>query len=67
LFSDAEAGRQVASVIVDPDNSGSIVPILATDYGDRDAGPLLPRGDIYWAWRTGWAPKAEVYLPPDQP
>jgi hypothetical protein len=67
LFAHAVAERQLAYVIVDPDNSASIVPILATDYGYRDAGPLFPAGDIYWAWRTGWAPKAEVYVPPAEP
>lgn len=66
LFAHAIVERQLRYVIVDPDNSASIVPILATDYGYRDAGPLFPPGDIYWAWRTGWAPKAEVYVPPDE-
>lgn len=61
LFAQAVMHRRFSYVIVDPDNEGSIVPILATDYGYRDVGPLFPPGDVYWAWRTGWAPKAEVY------
>jgi 4-amino-4-deoxy-L-arabinose transferase-like glycosyltransferase len=64
LLAHALDQRQLTYVIVDPDNSASIVPILASHFGYRDAGPLFPPGDIYWAWRTGWAPKAEVYVPP---
>ncbi|MBV9544015.1 MAG: glycosyltransferase family 39 protein [Chloroflexi bacterium] len=64
LLAHALSQRQLAYVIVDPDNEASIVPILAKDFHYQDAGPLFPPGDIYWAWRTGWAPKAEVYVPP---
>jgi hypothetical protein len=67
LLAHALSERQLSYVIVDPDNEASIVPILAADFGYRDAGPLFPPGDIYWAWRTGWAPKAEVYVPPGTP
>jgi len=66
-FAQALIARRFGAVIVDPDNPASSVPILATDYGYWDAGPLFPPGDIYWSWRTGWSPKAELYLPPATP
>jgi hypothetical protein len=68
----AIVGRRYTYLIVNPDVDGFIVPQLATIYGYIDVGPLFPSGDIYWSWRTGWAPKAEVYarpglgLPPPQ-
>ena len=64
LFAGAVAERRLTYVIVDPDKSGFIVPQLANAYGYKDAGPLFPEGDVYWAWRTGWSPKAELYMPP---
>jgi 4-amino-4-deoxy-L-arabinose transferase-like glycosyltransferase len=62
LFSRAMAQRQVTYIVVDPENAASIVPTLAKDYGYRDVGPLFPPDDIFWAWRTAWTPKAEVYV-----
>jgi hypothetical protein len=58
------AGR-FSYVVVDPDIDGFIVPQLATVYGYVDAGPLFGPDDVYWAWRTSWAPKAELYVRPD--
>jgi hypothetical protein len=61
----ALAARRYTYLIVNPDNDGFIVPQLANAYGYVDIGPLFPPQDVYWAWRTGWAPKVEVYARPD--
>jgi hypothetical protein len=60
----ALVARRFTYVIVNPDIDGFIVPLLATDYGYDDIGPLFPSGDVYWSWRTSWAPRAEVYARP---
>lgn len=57
--------RRFTYVIVNPDLDGFIVPQLCDAYGYVDAGPLFPSTDKYWEWRTGWVPKAEVYVRPD--
>ena len=62
---EAIRARQFTYIIVDPDSDGFIVPLLAEAYGYVHVGPLFPPEDVYWAWRTGWAPKAEVYARPD--
>jgi hypothetical protein len=62
-FASALEQRRFTYLIIDPDVAASILTDLATDFGYRDAGPLFPPGDIYWSWRTGWSPKAEVYVP----
>lgn len=65
MLAGALVQRRFTYLIVDPDNSAAIVPLLADAYGYEHVGPLFPEGDIYWAWRTGWAPKADVYVRPD--
>lgn len=57
--------RRFTYVIVNPDIDGFIVPQLASDYGYKDVGPLFPPSDVYWSWKTSWAPRAEVYVRPD--
>jgi len=57
--------RQFTYLIVDPDSDGFIVPQLADAYGYVHVGSLFPTEDVYWAWRTGWAPRVEVYARPD--
>jgi len=64
-FMQALLTRRVTYVIIDPDNSNVSVPILTTDYGYVDMGPLFPPSDDFWRWQTGWAPKAELYARPD--
>jgi hypothetical protein len=64
-LAEAIRARQFTYIIVDPDSDGFIVPLLAEAYGYVHVGPLFPPEDVYWAWRTGWAPKAEVYARPD--
>lgn len=56
--------RQFAYVIVNPDIDAFTVPLLCDAYGYVDAGALFPAGDKFWEWRTGWVPKAEVYVRP---
>jgi 4-amino-4-deoxy-L-arabinose transferase-like glycosyltransferase len=63
----AVVNRQFTYLIVNPDIDGFIVPQVARAYGYVDLGPLFPPGDIYWSWRTSWAPKAEVYARPGLP
>ena len=63
-FSAALSARRFAYVIVDPDIAAAVVTELATAYGYKHVGPLFPPGDVYWAWRTSWAPRAEVYARP---
>lgn len=65
MLAGALVQRRFTYLIVDPDNSAAIVPLLADAYGYERVGPLFPEGDIYWAWRTGWAPKADVYVRPN--
>ena len=65
-FVDALRAGSVSYVVVDPENSAIIVPLLTTDYGYLDIGPLFPEGDAYWSWRTPHGPpKPEVYARPD--
>ncbi|GAC1316294.1 MAG: hypothetical protein NVSMB2_09010 [Chloroflexota bacterium] len=64
MLAGALAQRRFTYLIVDPDNSASIVPLLADAYGYERVGWLFPEGDVYWAWRTGWAPKADLYVKP---
>jgi 4-amino-4-deoxy-L-arabinose transferase-like glycosyltransferase len=61
-FATALKERRFTNVIVDPDSDVFVVPRLAEQYGYQYAGPLFPPGDKYWEWRTGWAPKADVYV-----
>jgi Dolichyl-phosphate-mannose-protein mannosyltransferase len=61
-FAQALVERRFTYLIVDPDIGAAVVTDLAGDFGYKDAGPLFPPGDKYWDWRTGWAPKAEVYV-----
>ena len=63
-FAEALRERRFTYVIVDPDSNVFIVPQLAEKYGYQYVGPLFPPGDKYWDWRTGWAPKADVYARP---
>jgi hypothetical protein len=56
--------RRFTYLIVNPDLDGFIVPLLADAYDYVHVGPLFPPGDKYWEWRTGWAPKAELYVRP---
>jgi hypothetical protein len=63
-FSEALQAGRFTYIIVDPDIAAAVVTELATAYGYKDVGPLFPPGDIYWAWRTTWAPRAEVYARP---
>lgn len=62
-FASALEAKRFTYVIVDPDVTARIETDLLEDFGYRDAGPLFPPGDIYWSWRTGWSPRAEVYVP----
>ena len=63
-FAEALQARRFTYIIVDPDVAAAVVTELASAYGYKDVGPLFPPGDVYWAWRTGWAPRAEVYALP---
>jgi hypothetical protein len=54
--------KRYTYVIVNPDSDGFIVPQLAAAYGYEYVGPLYPSDDVYWQWRTGWAPKVDVYV-----
>jgi hypothetical protein len=56
--------RRFTYIIVNPEIDGFVVPELATAYEYRDVGPLFPSNDVYWQWRSTWAPKAELYVSP---
>jgi hypothetical protein len=65
-FVEALVARHFTYVVIDPENSAIIVPLLTTGNGYVDVGPLFGEGDIYWSWRTGHGPpKPEVYARPD--
>ena len=63
-YGEALQARRFSYIIVDPDVAAAIITEAAVAYGYKDVGPLFPAGDVYWAWRTGWAPRAEVYALP---
>ena len=63
-YGEALQARRFSYIIVDPDVAAAIITEAAAAYGYKDVGPLFPAGDVYWAWRTGWAPRAEVYALP---
>jgi hypothetical protein len=56
--------RRFTYLIVDPDVNAPMVVNLATELGYQHVGPLFPPNDVYWLWRTGWSPRAEVYARP---
>jgi hypothetical protein len=57
--------RRFTYVLVDPNLNSSMVTLIADAYGYVPMGSLFPPGDKYWEWRTGWAPKIDVYARPD--
>jgi hypothetical protein len=63
-YGEALQGRRFTYLIVDPDVAAAVVTEVAAAYGYKDIGPLFPPGDVYWAWRTTWAPRAELYARP---
>jgi 4-amino-4-deoxy-L-arabinose transferase-like glycosyltransferase len=61
LYGRAVQDGRFSTILVDPEVAAFIVPLVAEAYGYEHIGPLFPDGDVYWAWRTGWTPKVEVY------